>query len=200
LPFYASLGRELQIITFNYTSFAKTTNSLSKYFHENLSKYIRLDNRGESSIDDFENINIVDFLKNTIGANIDFAQKKFVIPSIVPPLKLKPVLSNDYIDVWHESVGMIRRANKIVVVGYSFNYADEHFNDLIRKNRDKEIIVIDPYIESVRKNLERIFSYRESDYTTNAIQGKICYEVGSLKLIKAKALEININLLFGIDG
>lgn len=85
---------------------------------------------------------------------------------------------------------------KIVVVGYSFNYADEHFNDLIRKNRDKRICIIDPFAENVISNLERIFSHRLSDYTRSRIQQKETFQNGQLKIIKAFAHEINIDNLF----
>jgi hypothetical protein len=43
------------------------------------------------------------------------------------PQILKPVLSNEYINNWHNSIELIRNANKIVIADYSFNYTDEHF-------------------------------------------------------------------------
>ncbi|GHT63198.1 hypothetical protein AGMMS50239_18650 [Bacteroidia bacterium] len=196
VPFYSNIKQVNNVITFNYTSFAETYFQNVKYFHGNLKKYIRLDNRGECPIDDFENLNIVNFFEEILSPNIDFDKKHFVIPSIVPPLRLKPVLSNEYIDIWHNSVELIRQSSTIVIVGYSFNYADEHFNDLIRKNKEKKIIVIDPFAENVISNLSRIFSYRKEDYTTNKIQGKTSFQSGNLTIIQSMASEIVIDKLY----
>jgi hypothetical protein len=197
VPVYSDINNIDNVITFNYTSFASEHFDNAMYFHGNLQKYIRLDNRGEFEIDDFKNLDIENFLEEILKPNIDFESKKFVIPSIIPPLKLKPVLSNEYIEIWHNSVEVIKKASKIVVVGYSFNYADEHFNDLIRKNKDKEIIVVDPFAEHVINNLQRIFNYRIEDYTKINIQGKEAYQNDKLKVVKSLASDININELFG---
>jgi hypothetical protein len=195
IPFYSSIQSADNVITFNYTSFATIFNN-TKFFHGNLQKYIRLDNRNECPIDDYANLNLENFFDEIIKQNVDFEKKIYVIPSIVPPLKLKPVLSNEYIDIWYNSVELIRNADKIVIAGYSFNYADEHFNDLIRKNRDTKIYVIDPNAEDIIKNLTRIFNYRKSDYTKTKTQEKNSYHAEKLTIIKSKASEINIDSLF----
>ncbi len=196
IPFYSSILNADKVITFNYTSLAYQTFQDVTYFHGDLRKYIRLDNRNQIEIDDYENVDIVHFIKEIVSPNIDFENKRFVIPSIIPPLKLKPVLSNEYIDIWYHAVETIRNSDKIIVAGYSFNYADEHFNDLIRKNKDKKICIIDPFAENIIKNLERIFSHRETDYTKSMIQNKEAFQNGQLKIIKAFAHEINIDNLF----
>jgi hypothetical protein len=184
------------VITFNYTSLAHQTFKDATYFHGDLKRYIRLDNRDQIDIDKYEGIDIVGFIKDIVGSNTDFDNKRFVIPSIIPPLKLKPVLSNEYIDIWYHSVETIRKAEKIIIVGYSFNYADEHFNDLIRKNKDKKICIVDPFAENVIKNLERIFSHRISDYTKSRVQEKETFKNGKLQIIKAFANEVSIDSLF----
>ena len=196
VPFYSNIKNVSNVITFNYTSFAGIYFSKSNYFHGNLKKYIRLDNRGECLIDDFENLDIVNFFEEILKPNIDFDNKRYVIPSIVPPLRLKPVLSSEYINIWYTSVDLIRQASIIVIAGYSFNYADEHFNDLIRKNKNKKIIVIDPNAENIINNLSRIFSYRKEDYTIMKIQGKTAFTSGELTVIKSMASDLNIDNLF----
>ncbi|MBZ0184476.1 MAG: hypothetical protein K8F60_18600 [Melioribacteraceae bacterium] len=195
IPFYSKLPENIEIITFNYTSFAMKYNKESKYFHGNLSKYIRLDNRGESEIDDYNNLNIVGFIENIVNENIDFTSNRYVIPSIIPPLRLKPVLSNNFIKIWYESVKTIENSDKIIIAGYSFNYADEHFNDLIRKNKEKKITIIDPNTSNIVNNIKRIFAYSEDDYTKNTIQNKKSFEAGNLKIIEALATEIELNEL-----
>jgi hypothetical protein len=196
IPFYSEITSADKVITFNYTSFAGHFFSNTKYFHGNLQKYIRLDNRGECIIDDYDNLDLLTFFDDIVAPNTSFEENKYIIPSIVPPLRLKPVLSNEYIDIWHESVELIRASEVIVIAGYSFNYADEHFNDLIRKNRDKIIFIIDPYAETVINNLQRIFNYRLSDYTRTKVQSKDSYKAEKLTVIKAFASEININMIF----
>lgn len=196
IPFYSSITNASKVITFNYTSLAFQTFQDVTYFHGDLRKYIRLDNRNQIAIDDYDNVDIVKFIKDIVSSNTDFENKRFVIPSIIPPLKLKPVLSNEYINIWYHSVETIKNSDKIIIAGYSFNYADEHFNDLIRKNKEKKICVIDPFAENVIKNLERIFSHRLIDYTHSKIQDKEAFQNGQLKIIKAFAHEINIDSLF----
>lgn len=196
IPFYSSINKADKVITFNYTSFANQTFGEVTHFHGDLKKYIRLDNRNQIEIDNYTSFDIVEFIKDIIGSNIDFENKRFVIPSIIPPLKLKPVLSNEYINIWYHAVETIRNSEKIIIVGYSFNYADEHFNDLIRNNRNKKICIIDPFAETVIKNLERIFSHRLSDYTKSRIQEKETFQNGNLKIIKAYANDLNINEIF----
>lgn len=196
IPFYAKIKNANNVITFNYTSFAGRLLKKTQYFHGNLQNYIRLDSRGECNIDGFQNLDILNFFDEIVAENIDFDNKKFIIPSIVPPMKLKPVLSNEYIDIWYNSLNLIRHSSTIIIAGYSFNYADEHFNDLIRKNRDKRIIVINPQIEDMVNNLERIFSYRKGDYIRTNVEGKKSSKAGNLTLIEAYAAEINIDNLW----
>lgn len=199
VPLYSKIDKSINVITFNYTSFAGKYFSKAKYFHGNLKKYIRLDNRGECDIDNYDTLNIVEFIKEIVGGNIDFKKKKYVIPSIVPPLRLKPVLSNEFIDLWYHSVEEIREASRLIIVGYSFNYADEHFNDLIRKNKDKDIYIVNPSIKNLMDNLNRIYHYRNDDYSLIRIQNKSAYKCEKLILIEAYANEININELMEKD-
>lgn len=182
------------IISFNYTSFSKKINQNTIYFHGQLPQFINLKVRQLCDIDNYDNLDILHFTENTITENLNFANKNFVIPALIPPIKLKPVLSNKYISIWHEAQEKIKNAEKIIIIGYSFNYADEHFNDIIRKNKDKEITIIDPNNEII-KNLQSIFSHREDDYVKNTFQGKNTYEKDKLKIIQSKAEEIDIEKL-----
>ena len=86
IPFYCSISNTTKVITFNYTSLAFQTFSDVTYFHGDLRKYIRLDNRNQIDIDDYENVDIVQFIKDIVSSNTAFETKRFVIPSIIPPL------------------------------------------------------------------------------------------------------------------
>lgn len=199
-PFYSALLANWTMITLNYTSFARRRfgDDRSIYFHGDLSSFVRMRDRQLIPIDNYDQIEIASFIKDTVGQNTRFEKGKkatCIVPSIVPPLKMKPVLSNAFIDIWYRSKDAISNAKKVVVVGYSFNYADEHFNDLIRRHKDREILVIDPYAESVRENLRNIFSHSAEDYVSSHYQGKPCFSKDGLKIVKAKATEINWNAI-----
>ncbi len=195
-PFYCDLPDDWTMITLNYTSFARKRfgDDRALYFHGDLSSFVRMRDRQLLPIDNYDGIKIADFIKDIVGENTHFDKGKSpscVVPSIVPPLKMKPVLSNAFIDIWYRSKDAIAKADKLVVVGYSFNYADEHFNDLIRRHKNKSILVIDPYAEGVRGNLRNIFSHGADDYVSTQFQGKPCFCKDGLKITKAKATEID---------
>ncbi|MCC6140154.1 MAG: hypothetical protein IT389_06000 [Nitrospira sp.] len=195
-PFYSTLPDDWTMITLNYTSFARKRfgDNRALYFHGDLSSFIRMRDRQLIPIDNYDRVEIAAFIKDTVGQNTRFEKGKrptCVVPSIVPPLKMKPVLSNAFIDIWYRSKDAIANAKKVVVVGYSFNYADEHFNDLIRRHKDREILVIDPYAEGVRDNLRNIFSHSADDYVSSQFQGKLCFCKDGLIIVKAKATELD---------
>lgn len=195
LPFYSALPDDWSLLTLNYTSFARKHFDDDRlfYFHGDLSSFVRMRDRQLIAIDNYADLQVADFIQNTVGANTCFQKGRrstCVVPSIVPPLKMKPVLSNAFIDIWYRSKDAIAAARRIIVVGYSFNYADEHFNDLIRCHKDKEIIVVDPFADAVRDNLRNIFSHNADDYVACQFQGKPCFAKDGLKIVKATATEI----------
>ena len=50
-------------------------------------------------------------------------------------------------------------------MSYSFNYADEHFNDIIRKNIGKGSYVVNPDAKSLKVNLSEIYDFDPNSYT-----------------------------------
>jgi hypothetical protein len=194
-PFYADIPADWRMITLNYTSFAGKRNASmpALYFHGDLASFVRMRDRQLIPIDNYSNLDMARFIKETVGANTAFDKGKratCVVPAIVPPLKMKPVLSNKFIETWYQCKDAIASAGRVIIVGYSFNYADEHFNDLIRCHKDKPVFVIDPYAEALQMNLKNIFSHGIEDYVSSKVQGKECFIKDGLKIIKAKATEI----------
>ena len=118
-----------------------------------------------------------------------------MIPEFLPPMKIKPVLSRGFIKTWFEAEQAIKDADKIIIVGYSFNHADEHFNGILRECRDKTIFIINSDIEKVIKRIEAIYYYAPSTYNTIYIQGHPAKKHDQVTLINAKAHEINIQEL-----
>jgi hypothetical protein len=198
IPFYNSLPSDWKLITLNYTSFSRKVfgDGNALYFHGDLSRFVRMHDRQLVKINRYDYLAPIDILTSILRPNLQFPKQgraSVIIPAIIPPLKLKPVLSNEYIDTWYKTKQALAEANRIVIVGYSFNYADEHFNDLIRCNKDKPIVVIDPCVEVVRDNLRNIYSHSASDYVTSSLQNHACFIKDKLRLIKSKATELEWN-------
>lgn len=203
LPFYSNLSTEIKAITLNYTSFLEY--QLGKenviYFHGSLAEYVRMDTRNLLPIENINDINIVDFIENIIKPNTDVISEepKHTIPSLVPPLRLKPILSHKYIELWAKAADWIREADHIVVVGYSFNTADEHFNDILRcLHSDKKIDIIVPeaITNNFKRRIEKIFGIPLNQFDKTTVQGKDAVQRGRIRLIKSYATDIDINQLF----
>ena len=200
LPVYSKIPADWKVITFNYSSFAYFFNrNNSLYFHGNLFKYIDIQNKTEISIgeNDYKSMNIDNFLKDQIMPNLSFNDNslKYTIPMFLPPMKIKPVLSHSYIKIWFESEKVIKDAEKIIIIGFSFNHSDEYINGILRERKKKNIFIIDTEIERVLTALESIFNYKMENYTTLKIQEHSAKKCGIITLINAKAHEINIQNL-----
>lgn len=204
LPFYSKINNEFRAITLNYTSFLEKQLGKEKviYFHGGLNEYVRMDTRNLLPIED-EDIDLVDFIEKIIKPNTDvdaseIKEQKHTIPSLVPPLRLKPILSHKYIELWAKASEWVKAAEHIVVVGYSFNNADEHFNDILRNlSSDKKIDIIVPEAGEnyFKERMEKIFGISSNQYDTVSIQGKPSYQSRSIRLIPAIATDIDINKL-----
>lgn len=196
VPFYSNIPKDWDMITFNYTSFAAQVNKNALYFHGSLREYIRLDNRNiiNINISNFKSVeNIKCFLEHNIRQN--FEDKIFYIPSIIPPLKIKPVLATKFLDVWSKSRELIKKSEEIIIVGYSFATADEHINDILREFKYKKITIIGPYIERLMGVLEDIYSKGPKYYSRIYIQDKEAFICDNITLIKSNADEIDYEKL-----
>ncbi len=203
IPFYSKLPKNIGAITLNYTTFLDNM-GLDKviYFHGGLSEYVRMDTRQLLSIEDLSNIDLKKFINEEIAPNLNFnsdivEDQMHVIPSLVPPLKLKPVLSNKYIDTWGQAIELIKEAEQIVIIGYSFNNADEHFNDIVRNNSHKQFYIIAPDIleDYFKKRIEKVFDVSLNNFTQTHIQGRTTIANKNIKLIQSVADEIDISKL-----
>ena len=113
------------------------------------------------------------------------------LPAIVPPLAIKPVICTEYLDRWYECGQTIKKARTIVIVGYSFSVADEHFNDLIRKgNGEAKLIVIDPDMEAVVNRVCQTLNHDKAVLRSKNVQGLECKTGGRLTFVRAKAEEV----------
>ena len=205
MPFYGNLPTSLRAITLNYTSFLE--NQLGKenviYFHGGLAEYVRMDTRELLEIENLNKLNLEDFLSSIIKPSIDVTNNNIeeqihIIPSLVPPLRLKPILSYKYIELWAKASEWVQEAEHIVIMGYSFNSADEHFNDIVRNlHPNKKIDIIDPgaTTDHFKGRIEKIFGTPANQFVKNLVQGKTALKKGSIRLIEAIATDIDIDKL-----
>ncbi|HEY4246906.1 MAG TPA: hypothetical protein VGM64_08625, partial [Lacunisphaera sp.] len=205
IPFYSGIPKGTNAITLNYTSFLEIQlgRAHTVYFHGGLSEYVRMDTRDLVEIENILNCEPAEFIASDIAPNIDVADEscenqRHVIPALVPPLRLKPILSHKYIELWHKASQWVHSATKIIVVGYSFNNADEHFNDILRVNRDKKFDIVGPHVHSKAflKRIEKVLGTPTDNWVTCHVQNKPCKKAGNVRLIEAKADEVNLEELF----
>lgn len=175
IPFYRNIPKDFKAITLNYTSFIERHLGSSNviYFHGGLNEYVRMDRRELNGIENFDDFDIKEFINNEVRSNTlvsdnPLERQRHIIPALVPPLKIKPILSSKYIEIWHNATQWIRDTKKIIIIGYSFNYADEHFNDILRKNATgKEIYILAPDIHQPQslQTMQNIFTVHPDDWT-----------------------------------
>lgn len=203
LPLYSQLRNqnEWNVISFNYTTFARQfTNGRAIYFHGCLTEYVDIETKISSCISEQEycEIDVTAFFEENIKSNIDFASdlRHYTIPSFLPPLKIKPVIGKKFITEWYNASTALENSDKIIIIGYSFNASDEHFNGLLRDCRDKDIYVIDKDISTVLLRLASVLGIDPNMNIQRTIQNKQAKVFNNhLFLIEAEANEINLSQL-----
>lgn len=205
VPFYGKLPGDVRGITLNYTEFLRTKLGRERciYFHGALAQYVRMDTRDLLAIENLAECDPERFIREVMTPCINFnseyvSEQRHVIPALVPPLRLKPVLSQQYIDIWGDASRWIKEANHIVVVGYSFNNSDEHFNDILRNNSDKHIDVVVPEAgeQYFRKRMEKVFSTPVDQYNRVEVGGRPAFQARKVRLIPAIATDVDLGALF----
>ena len=204
LSVYSQIETDSVIINFNYTTFAKMFvanhhGSEALYFHGSLLDYVDIKRKQDFQHDiaTFKDFDIQGFFDGLLRQNISFDEgnKRFTIPSFMPPVSLKPVMSQQNIVTWYKTYESLKAAEKIIIVGYSFNSSDEHFNGMLRECRNKPVIIIDTNVEAIKMMLFSIYGTRAEDYSPIFIQGYEAFVHDNLKIIKANAHEINYTQL-----
>lgn len=194
------------VITFNYTNFfCDQTRPSNGYFHGDCRSYIRFESReyvaNDKATSEAKTIDqmvaVIEHLRVDWSKDIPVVD----LPAFVPPLAVKPIICNEYLERWYECGQMIKSAQVLVILGYSFGFADEHFNDLIRKgNEDTRLVVINPSFEPVIDEVCRIIGQDSAILRVNNVCGLECKSGGRITFVKAKAEEIlaeNLRNLLG---
>lgn len=187
------------VITFNYTNFFLAGADQVKFFHGRLDRYLRVDDRrvvsGTQALRSATNADsIASFIDQL---RLDVADLPHVdLPSIVPPVAFKPVMSREQLRVWAEADAVLERADVVVIVGYSLAMADEHFNDLLRKSNPRSrVLVVNPDLDTVMRNACRILDIDNSSLATTVRNEHDVLASGRLIGVRARADELDEDLL-----
>jgi hypothetical protein len=204
LPFYGKLPDGVRAITLNYTIFLqhRLGDEKALYFHGGLAEYVRMDIRDLLPVERIHEIDPAEFIRDVIAPSVDVThedirQQKHVIPSLVPPLRLKPILSHKYIELWSRASHWVKEENHIVIVGYSFNSADEHFNDILRNHNEKKIDIVVPEAstDDFKARMEKVFGIPKDQFTKIKVNGLDALKCRNIRLIPAKADQIDLATL-----
>lgn len=194
------------IITFNYTDFFyDNARPVNGHFHGDSKSFIRFHTREYVASDvQFREASTLDRMATFInGLSIDWLKDppEVSLPAFMPPLAVKPIICTEYLERWYECGEKIKKARKIVILGYSFSVADEHFNDLIRKgNRNAKLIVVDPNMDGVVGRACQIVNHDRARLRPTTVQELECLSDGRLTFVKAKGEEINSTRLLELLG
>lgn len=205
LPFYGKLPADCHAITLNYTSFLERQLGRERviYFHGGLAEYVSMATRELVAIEeDMATLDPAGFLKGQ-NENINFGDDpssyRHVIPALVPPLRLKPILSHRYIEAWHQASEWVKNATHIVVIGYSFNGADEHFNDILRQQlHGKAVTIVGPGVhdDAFLKRMEKVFHVPKGSWVSTKVQNLPAKRANHFQLVKAYADQVDVGALF----
>lgn len=175
LPIYGHLnGKEqVQVITFNYTTLAANASPSTIYFNGNLNDYVDIENKNDLQVDDIHGIDLVRFFQDRLSEELSLEGDRLAIPipSFMPPLKLKPVISGKYVTTWYRTAEALAHAERILILGHSLHGGDAFFNDMLRANRKAEIIIIDHDLETACKDVCTTFQQPMNRYTSLMVQG-----------------------------
>ena len=175
LPIYAQLqGKEsLQVITFNHTTMAAAVSPSAIYFNGNLTDYVDIENKNALHVEDIHALDLADFFRHRLSDEMSLEGERLAIPipSFMPPLKLKPVITGSYIKTWYRSAEVLARADRILILGHSFHSGDAFFNDMLRANRRADILLVDHDLETACNGLCTTFQQSAHRYTPLTLQG-----------------------------
>lgn len=188
------------IITFNYTNFfVGNTSARPIFFHGRLDRYLRVDDRTTVGDDPkLQGAPTSDRLTSLFDAlRLDVKNApQLDIPAIVPPISFKPVMSREQLHTWAEADTLLQQADQIVIVGYSFAVADEHFNDLLRQTSPStRIVVVNPELDGTLARAGAVLGAPPESLTRREEHGFEVQSSRRLTGVKAKAEDVDEDML-----
>lgn len=175
VPVYGQLsGREqVQVVTFNYTTLAAAASPSSIYFNGDLTHYVDVENKNDLQVDDLLSLDLPAFFADRLAGELSLEGDRLAvpIPSFMPPLKLKPVITGRYVTTWYRTAEAIHRASRIVILGHTLHGGDAFFNDMLRANRHAEIIVVGRDLAAACSDVCLTLQLSPTRYTQITVQG-----------------------------
>lgn len=175
VPVYGQLsGREqVQVITFNYTTMAAAASPSSIYFNGDLTHYVDVENKNDLQVDDLLSLDLPAFFADRLAGELSLEGDRLAvpIPSFMPPLKLKPVISGKYVTTWYRTAEALAHAERILILGHSLHGGDAFFNDMLRANRRAEIIVVGRDLAAACSDVCLTLQLSPTRYTQITVQG-----------------------------
>ena len=159
------------VVTMNYTSFADFVFGDERviHFHGSLNNYIIIDDyyNKEYVLDNYTNLSFSEAF-----SQIKKEDNQIFIPCMMPPMSIKPLISDRYLSRWVDAREKIINADELFVVGCSFSQADNHFYSIINETQAKRISIIggkklnknDARYNEIRKKGAEFFSVNAMDF------------------------------------
>ena len=175
VPVYGQLsGRvQVQVVTFNYTTLAAAASPSSIYFNGDLTHYVDVENKNDLQVDDLLSLDLPAFFADRLAGELSLEGDRLAvpIPSFMPPLKLKPVITGRYVTTWYRTAEAIHRASRILILGHTLHGGDAFFNDMLRANRRAEIIVVGRDLAAACSDVCLTLQLSPTRYTQITVQG-----------------------------
>lgn len=175
VPVYGQLsGRvQVQVVTFNHTTLAAAASPSSIYFNGDLTHYVDVENKNDLQVDDLLSLDLPAFFADRLAGELSLKGDRLAvpIPSFMPPLKLKPVITGRYVTTWYRTAEAIHRASRILILGHTLHGGDAFFNDMLRANRHAEIIVVGRDLATACSDVCLTLQLSPTRYTQITVQG-----------------------------
>lgn len=188
--------RETRVINMNYTSLAQEASEGAIYFNGSLADYVDMENNNDLRVENPRELDLVDFFENTLAPSIRLEGESvsLPVPSFMPPMKLKPVISRKYIATWYKAAQAIAEARHVLLLGCQVDPRDTFFCDMLRANPTVKITMVDSDMESSARDLCRALQPNPNRYTPMRIQGLEARIYGNrVTIISARLEEIDIS-------
>lgn len=175
VPVYGQLsGRvQVQVVTFNHTTLAAAASPSSIYFNGDLTHYVDVENKNDLQVDDLLSLDLPAFFADRLAGELSLEGDRLTvpIPSFMPPLKLKPVITGRYVTTWYRTAEAIHRASRILILGHTLHGGDAFFNDMLRANRHAEVIVVGRDLATACSDVCLTLQLSPTRYTQITVQG-----------------------------
>ena len=131
---------------------------------------------------------------NALDLNLD--ERRIFLPAIVPPSAMKPLINREFIGRWGQADQLLKQADVMVVVGYSFNRVDSHFNELFAAaSGGKRVAVINPDLEGTKSAVCNLLGIDPNALTKQTINDVEVDCSDSLLFVPSYSQDVNPEML-----